>query len=194
MLRISVNESEENVVTLRLEGQIVGAWISELDEACERRLAADRKLILDLGDVSLIDRRGLSLLSSLSHRAVALVRCSPFQEEQLRLASLSQSDKTSNFAMSQLQTLPDASSEPAPQADPNRWVDDHGDCLFRYALLRVRIREVAEDLVQESLLAAMRQIDKFGGRSSERLALRDFEEQGLRLFPKARARDELYRP
>ena len=70
--------------------------------------------------------------------------------------------------MDLLQTLPDASSEPAPQADPNRWVDDHGDCLFRYALVRVRIREIAEDLVQESLLAAVRQIDKFRARSSER--------------------------
>jgi len=26
-------------------------------------------------------------------------------------------------------------------------VDEHGDCLFRYALVRVRRREVAEDLV-----------------------------------------------
>ena len=29
------------------------------------------------------------------------------------------------------------------------WVEDHGDCLYRYALLRVRRPEVAEDLVQE---------------------------------------------
>ena len=70
--------------------------------------------------------------------------------------------------MNRLQTLPDASFASAPQVDPNRWIDDHGDCLFRYALVRVRSREVAEDLVQESLLAAMRQIDKFRGRSSER--------------------------
>jgi RNA polymerase sigma-70 factor (ECF subfamily) len=70
--------------------------------------------------------------------------------------------------MNRLQPLPAASSESAPQADPNRWVDDHSDCLFRYALTRVRNQEVAEDLVQESLLAAMRQIDKFRGRSSER--------------------------
>src|SRR5260370_42510239 len=40
MLRISINESEGNVVTLRLEGQIVGAWISELGGACERMLTA----------------------------------------------------------------------------------------------------------------------------------------------------------
>ena len=94
MLRISINESEGNVVTLRLEGQIVGAWISELGGACERMLAADRKVTLDLGDVSLIDRPGLTLLASLSQRSVALVRCSPFQEEQLRLASSPQPDTT----------------------------------------------------------------------------------------------------
>ena len=70
--------------------------------------------------------------------------------------------------MNQLLTLANESSESASQADPNRWIDEHGDCLFRYALIRVRSREIAEDLVQESLLAAIRQIDKFGGRSSER--------------------------
>ena len=40
--------------------------------------------------------------------------------------------------------------------NPERWVDDHGDCLYRYALLRVRNPEVAEDLVQESAFAAQR--------------------------------------
>jgi RNA polymerase sigma-70 factor (TIGR02943 family) len=48
------------------------------------------------------------------------------------------------------------------------WVDEHGDCLYRYALARVRKPEVAEDLVQETFLAAVRAYDKFGGRSSVR--------------------------
>ena len=70
--------------------------------------------------------------------------------------------------MDRLEPLPGASSELALRVDPDRWVDDHGDCLYRYALIRVRKQEVAEDLVQETLLAAMRQADKFSGRSSER--------------------------
>lgn len=57
---------------------------------------------------------------------------------------------------------------PAGKADPYRWVDEHGDCLYRYALARVRTPEVAEDLVQETLLVAVRSQDKFAGRSSER--------------------------
>jgi RNA polymerase sigma-70 factor (TIGR02943 family) len=59
-------------------------------------------------------------------------------------------------------------SKTNPTANPDRWVDDHGDCLYRYALVRVRTPEVAQDLVQEAFLAALRSWDKFGGRSSER--------------------------
>jgi RNA polymerase sigma-70 factor (TIGR02943 family) len=52
--------------------------------------------------------------------------------------------------------------------DPQRWVDRHGDYLFRYAVGRVRRQEVAEELVQETLLAAWRGRGGYGGRASER--------------------------
>ena len=62
-----------------------------------------------------------------------------------------------------------AASHPhVSHADPERWVDDHGDCLYRFALTRVRKEELAEDLVQETLLVAVRTSEKFAGRSSER--------------------------
>jgi len=48
------------------------------------------------------------------------------------------------------------------------WLDQHGNALFRYAFLRVRDSAVAEDLVQETLLAALKAFDKFQGRGSER--------------------------
>ena len=57
---------------------------------------------------------------------------------------------------------------PATGADPERWVEEHGDCLYRYALLRVRRPEVAEDLVQETFFAAVRTFGSFRGKSSER--------------------------
>lgn len=52
--------------------------------------------------------------------------------------------------------------------DPERWVDAHGDALFRYALLRVRDRSVAEELVQETFLSALEHQDQYAGRGSER--------------------------
>jgi RNA polymerase sigma-70 factor, ECF subfamily len=57
---------------------------------------------------------------------------------------------------------------PPTTTNPDRWVDEHGDCLYRYALLRVRRPELAEDLVQETLLIAVRTRESFAGRSSER--------------------------
>src|ERR1043165_6529128 len=56
----------------------------------------------------------------------------------------------------------------ARTTDPERWVDEHGDVLYRYALTSVRKPEVAQDLVQETLLAAMRSHDKFAGQYSVR--------------------------
>jgi RNA polymerase sigma-70 factor (ECF subfamily) len=57
---------------------------------------------------------------------------------------------------------------PAARPDPSAWLDEHGDCLFRYALVRLRNPSHAEDVVQETLLAALQNFDAFGGRSSER--------------------------
>ncbi len=55
--------------------------------------------------------------------------------------------------------------------DPAEWVDRHGDVLYRYAIVRVRKQEIAEDLVQETLLAALKSQDKFEGQSAEQVWL-----------------------
>jgi RNA polymerase sigma-70 factor (ECF subfamily) len=52
--------------------------------------------------------------------------------------------------------------------DPESWVDEHGDYLFRYAVVRLRDEAVAEDCVQEALLAAIQSLHSYGGKSNER--------------------------
>ena len=49
------------------------------------------------------------------------------------------------------------------ELDPERWVDEHGDALYRYARARLRDVSAAEDAVQETLLAAFRSRDRFTG-------------------------------
>jgi RNA polymerase sigma-70 factor, ECF subfamily len=52
--------------------------------------------------------------------------------------------------------------------DPDGWVDRHGELMFRYAVRMVRARDVAEDVVQETFLEALRSHESYAGRSSER--------------------------
>jgi len=60
------------------------------------------------------------------------------------------------------------STETQPRLDPNKWLDCHGEYLFRYAVMRVREAVVAEDLLQETLLAAIGSYHTHAGHSSER--------------------------
>src|SRR5262249_47511716 len=48
------------------------------------------------------------------------------------------------------------------------WLSAHGDYLFNLAVGQVRDPIVAEDLVQETFLAAIKARDRFSGRSSDR--------------------------
>jgi RNA polymerase sigma-70 factor (TIGR02943 family) len=48
------------------------------------------------------------------------------------------------------------------------WVESYGDYLFNFAVGQVRDTSLAEDLVQETFLAALKSQSKYAGRSSER--------------------------
>ena len=75
--------------------------------------------------------------------------------------------------------LPATASSPAPgnaspppatarSSDPERWVEEYGDYLFKYAIVRLRDATKAEDMVQETFLAALKGRHKFEGRSAEK--------------------------
>lgn len=46
------------------------------------------------------------------------------------------------------------------------WLDEHGDVLYRYARARVGRRELAEDLVQDTFVAALQARGRYQGDSS----------------------------
>lgn len=54
------------------------------------------------------------------------------------------------------------------RTDPERWVDEHGDYLYAYAMLRLRSPAKAQDAVQETFLAALQNQRSYAGKSAER--------------------------
>jgi RNA polymerase sigma-70 factor, ECF subfamily len=54
------------------------------------------------------------------------------------------------------------------QSPPGQWLDLHGDALYKYALLLVGNEHHAEDLVQETLLAALKSRGGYSVAASER--------------------------
>jgi RNA polymerase sigma-70 factor (ECF subfamily) len=52
--------------------------------------------------------------------------------------------------------------------DPHRWVEAYGDYLYRYALVRLRDEASAQDVVQETFLAAYKGAARFSGQSSQK--------------------------
>ena len=53
-------------------------------------------------------------------------------------------------------------------SDSQALVENHGDFLYRFALLRVRNPDTAEDLVQETFLAALQGTYRDTGETAER--------------------------
>jgi RNA polymerase sigma-70 factor (ECF subfamily) len=62
----------------------------------------------------------------------------------------------------------DSTAKTPVDVDPTRWVDEHGDCLYRYALSRVRDEGTAEDIVQDTLLSALKALGSYTGIAAER--------------------------
>ena len=84
MLRISEADRTTERVVLRLEGDVMGPWVAEMRRACEQVLSEGRRLTLDLGEVSFVEREAVQVLRELMCREVQLINCSPFISEQLK--------------------------------------------------------------------------------------------------------------
>ena len=55
--------------------------------------------------------------------------------------------------------------EQLPKLDPNKWVSEHGETLYAYAMSRLKNTDSAEDVVQEALLGALKNLSHFPPQS-----------------------------
>jgi anti-anti-sigma regulatory factor len=91
MLRITGGRSADGTTNgnaLRLEGQVAGPWVEELQRVCHELIGvsghAVHPLVLDLTNVSFVDADGVALFRELTARRVSLTNCSVFVAEQLK--------------------------------------------------------------------------------------------------------------
>lgn len=80
----------------------------------------------------------------------------------------------------------------AALSDPESWVDAHGDYLYGYAMRRVRDADIAADLVQETLVAALQARDRYAGKSSEKTWLVGILKNKIIDFFRSRSREPLW--
>ena len=62
--------------------------------------------------------------------------------------------------------------DPHKKYETHLWVEKYGDYLYRFALMRLRDPQVAEDSVQETFLAALKNLHQFDGRVDVKYWLR----------------------
>lgn len=57
---------------------------------------------------------------------------------------------------------------PPNELHPEQWVVRHADYLYNYTIARVNDEEIAQDLVQDTFLAALKALPNFKGEAAER--------------------------
>ena len=94
MLKISIMGSSRTRSTVRLEGHISGPWVEALRKACDAELTDHKRMLLDIADVSFVDRDGIRLLTELQTRRVALLNPQPFVAELLKSEAVRRGART----------------------------------------------------------------------------------------------------
>ena len=85
MLRITRLEGHDSISTLRLEGKLLGPWVTELARSCNELPCPPNRLRLDLSAVTFVDGPGVALLRDLLARGATLAACSRLVAELLHV-------------------------------------------------------------------------------------------------------------
>ncbi|MGH8063904.1 MAG: STAS domain-containing protein [Candidatus Entotheonellia bacterium] len=84
MLCITRVAESPSHVTLKLEGRIVSAWVSVVERECLTVLQEKRQVILEVAEVTFIDRSGLEMLRRIISPQLQIINASALIEELLQ--------------------------------------------------------------------------------------------------------------
>jgi len=78
MLKITCIRKDESSVTFKLEGRITQPWIDAILHECISAFSEGRRVVLDMTDISFIDRSSIITFEALMKNRIKLIGCSPF--------------------------------------------------------------------------------------------------------------------
>jgi RNA polymerase sigma-70 factor, ECF subfamily len=82
--------------------------------------------------------------------------------------------------------------EASTLSPPSTWVDTYGDYLYGFAFYRVQDEELARELVQDTLLAALKARHNFAGKGSEKTWLTGILKHKILDFLRRKYRDAVF--
>ena len=85
MLRITHTQGHNSVLTLHVEGKLLGPWVTELARSCNEQPCPPNRLRLNLSAVTFVAGPGVALLRDLLARGATLVACSGLVAELLHV-------------------------------------------------------------------------------------------------------------
>ena len=75
MLRITKETEGTSAVTLRLEGQIMSAWVQVLEREVMKLLQSKQQVVLDFTEVKSVDLEGADMLRRIVNEDVEMINC-----------------------------------------------------------------------------------------------------------------------
>jgi anti-anti-sigma regulatory factor len=83
---LRIDKVYENLFTvkLKLEGTLVGEWVSLLEEKILECLENHKKVFLDFSELRFVDEHGMEMLRRLPPEKIAITNCPRFIEELLK--------------------------------------------------------------------------------------------------------------
>ena len=84
MLRIDKMHENLSSVKLKLEGSLVGKWVSLLEEKILECLENKKKVFLDFSELRFVDEHGMGMLRRMPSQKIEITNCPKFIEELLK--------------------------------------------------------------------------------------------------------------
>ena len=91
MFRTTEAFEDEKTVTLRLDGKLIDAWVSDLEKLClHYKDEKNKTVVLDFSGVNFIDQKGVRLLENIKDEKIKIINCSLFIQALLRKLVINQ--------------------------------------------------------------------------------------------------------